>query len=64
MSTAKTVRCPICNASVVWNDAARWRPFCSQRCKQVDLGAWASDQYAIAGRPDDTPASDSGAESH
>lgn len=27
-----------------------WRPFCSERCKMIDLGAWASDAYSIAGR--------------
>ncbi len=55
----KTVHCPICGQSVDWTPAARWRPFCSERCKQIDLGAWASDQYAISGRPDEaTPSSD------
>jgi uncharacterized protein len=26
----------------------RWRPFCSERCRSVDLGAWASEQYRVA----------------
>lgn len=62
MSAAKTVRCPICNAGVAWNDSAHWRPFCSQRCKQIDLGAWASDRYTIAGRSEELSSSDPGAE--
>lgn len=28
-----------------------WRPFCSERCKIIDLGAWASDEYVIPGKP-------------
>ena len=56
---AKTVRCPTCNAPVEWTPQAHWRPFCSERCKQIDLGAWASNQYAIPGRADEaTPSSD------
>jgi len=33
----------------------RYRPFCSARCKGVDLGAWASDQYRIAAREEPKP---------
>ncbi|HEU4622377.1 MAG TPA: DNA gyrase inhibitor YacG [Burkholderiaceae bacterium] len=47
------VQCPICQTWVEWSPAQRWRPFCSERCKQIDLGAWASDEYKIAGRADD-----------
>ncbi|WP_085318426.1 DNA gyrase inhibitor YacG [Derxia lacustris] len=49
------VKCPSCGRKVPWTDASRWRPFCSERCKKVDLGAWASDRYVIPGAPlDDT----------
>jgi endogenous inhibitor of DNA gyrase (YacG/DUF329 family) len=41
------VKCPTCGASVFWNAASPFRPFCSDRCKNVDLGAWASERYAI-----------------
>ena len=44
---ARTVKCPQCGAAVEWSPASRWRPFCSQRCKTVDLGAWASETYRI-----------------
>ena len=47
------VRCPTCGDSVVWSPASPNRPFCSERCKNVDLGAWASERYAISGEPDD-----------
>lgn len=49
------VRCPTCNDVVVWSAASPFRPFCSARCKNVDLGAWASERYAIAAESDDPP---------
>jgi endogenous inhibitor of DNA gyrase (YacG/DUF329 family) len=36
---------------VKWNDTSPWRPFCSERCKLVDLGAWAAEQHKIPGEP-------------
>lgn len=44
-----SVPCPTCNRLVQWTDASPWRPFCSERCKLVDLGAWASEQHKIPG---------------
>jgi len=44
-----TVKCPTCNRPVEWSEASRWRPFCSERCKLIDLGAWASERNAIPG---------------
>jgi endogenous inhibitor of DNA gyrase (YacG/DUF329 family) len=44
-----TVRCPTCARVVEWSEGSPWRPFCSERCKLVDLGAWASEQHAIPG---------------
>jgi len=41
------VNCPICSAPVEWTPESRWRPFCSQRCRTIDLGAWASEAYRI-----------------
>ena len=41
------VACPTCGQSVPWTPASPWRPFCSERCKLVDLGAWASEQYRV-----------------
>ena len=42
-----TVDCPTCSTKVEWIAANRFRPFCSERCKQIDLGAWAEEKYAI-----------------
>jgi len=41
------VKCPQCGASVPWAPESKWRPFCSERCKLIDLGAWASERYRI-----------------
>ena len=41
------VSCPQCGVDVEWTPANRFRPFCSERCKQIDLGAWAAGDYAI-----------------
>jgi endogenous inhibitor of DNA gyrase (YacG/DUF329 family) len=43
----RTVKCPQCGIAVAWTPESRWRPFCSQRCKTIDLGAWASERYRI-----------------
>ena len=34
------VDCPTCKKSVEWNENNHYRPFCAQRCKMIDLGAW------------------------
>lgn len=45
-----TVNCPTCSKDVVWNDESKWRPFCSERCKLIDLGEWASESHRIPGQ--------------
>ncbi len=30
-----------------------WRPFCSERCKLIDLGAWASEEYKVPGKKEE-----------
>jgi endogenous inhibitor of DNA gyrase (YacG/DUF329 family) len=42
------IRCPVCKKMTQW-ESNKWRPFCSERCKMTDLGAWASGEYYIAG---------------
>jgi endogenous inhibitor of DNA gyrase (YacG/DUF329 family) len=42
------VKCPSCRAEAVW-DGNPFRPFCSERCKAVDLGDWLTDAYRIPG---------------
>jgi len=38
--------CPACKVKTTWEENP-WRPFCSERCKLVDLGRWASEEYKI-----------------
>lgn len=47
MPAPRIVRCPTCREPVEWTPAAKWRPFCSARCKTRDLGAWASEAYRV-----------------
>jgi endogenous inhibitor of DNA gyrase (YacG/DUF329 family) len=42
------IACPLCKKKTTWEENP-WRPFCSERCKLVDLGKWASEDYKIAG---------------
>jgi endogenous inhibitor of DNA gyrase (YacG/DUF329 family) len=56
-SVRRTIKCPTCGDAVVWSPTNPFRPFCSERCKNIDLGAWSAGQYTI---PDpDFPAGDS-----
>jgi uncharacterized protein len=43
----KQVPCPRCGQPAVFSPENKWRPFCSERCKLVDLGAWASERYRV-----------------
>ncbi|ASK27605.1 DNA gyrase inhibitor YacG [Neisseria chenwenguii] len=54
MSQALTVKCPTCQKPVKWTAENKYRPFCSQRCKLIDLGEWAEEKYTVAAEEDDT----------
>lgn len=43
----RKVRCPQCGGESVWSADNKFRPFCSERCKLIDLGAWASESYRV-----------------
>jgi len=43
---------------VRWTPENKFRPFCSARCKQLDLGAWAAEKYRIGGSSDEGPSSE------
>ena len=45
------MKCPTCGRPIEWTDAWPQRPFCSDRCRLIDLGAWISEQRAIPGEP-------------
>ncbi len=48
--------CPVCKQKSEWQGNP-YRPFCSKRCKLIDLGAWASGEYVIDGVLEDETAS-------
>jgi hypothetical protein len=41
------VACPQCGKDVAWSTDNPYRPFCSERCKLIDLGQWATESYRI-----------------
>lgn len=43
------VKCPTCEKTVEWTPEARWRPFCSERCKLLDLGDWFDETNKVSG---------------
>jgi endogenous inhibitor of DNA gyrase (YacG/DUF329 family) len=51
----RIVRCPSCGGESVYAPSNPWRPFCSERCRSIDLGAWASESFRV---PDETPPDD------
>ena len=53
----RIVRCPACGGDAVYAASNPSRPFCSLRCKESDLGGWASEAYGIEATPrdDDEP---------
>ncbi|MDI4632676.1 DNA gyrase inhibitor YacG [Pelomonas sp. V22] len=47
----RIVRCPTCEGDSVFAPSNVWRPFCSERCRQIDLGAWASESFRVEAAP-------------
>lgn len=47
------VTCPQCGKEVEWSEKSPFRPFCSERCKLIDLGQWANERYRVP--EDDSP---------
>lgn len=45
------VKCPTCRRSVPWSPEQEFKPFCSERCKMIDLGEWAMEEKVIPGEP-------------
>ena len=57
---ATIVSCPTCGKPVAWRAENAYRPFCSERCKQIDLGAWANDEYRVPASESDPGGADGG----
>lgn len=56
----KPVRCPHCRKETIWQGNPH-RPFCSERCKLIDLGQWIEGRYSIPGSPTEPDVSEPGA---
>jgi len=56
----RIVPCPHCGGDSVYAPSNAFRPFCSERCKHMDLGAWASEGFRVASEApsDDQPFGD------
>ncbi len=52
-TAARTVRCPACGGPSLFSPHNAYRPFCSERCKLHDLGAWANESFRVEVQEDD-----------
>jgi endogenous inhibitor of DNA gyrase (YacG/DUF329 family) len=59
----RVARCPRCGASTRLDQSNPWRPFCSRRCKLIDLGDWLAERYALPALEDAVPAPEDGGSS-
>jgi len=50
----KLVACPQCGKAALWSPENPFRPFCSERCKLIDLGKWGSESYRIPVEKEDS----------
>jgi hypothetical protein len=62
VTVPRSAACPQCGKPVEWNPENRFRPFCSERCKLIDLGAWASEAYRVPIAEDREDAEGSGSD--
>ncbi|HEY2337339.1 MAG TPA: DNA gyrase inhibitor YacG [Burkholderiales bacterium] len=58
MQPVKNVPCPRCGGAAEFTPQNKWRPFCSERCRMVDLGRWADESYRVAAEDKDVPATE------
>ncbi len=49
--SGRILACPSCGKATAFTASNKWRPFCCERCKLTDLGAWASESYSIPAKP-------------
>ena len=52
MAKVRLVSCPRCGAQVAWSTENPYRPFCSERCKLIDLGDWAMEKFRVPAEED------------
>lgn len=44
--TSRIIKCPTCRKAGDWF-SGRWGPFCSERCRLIDLGRWLNEEHRI-----------------
>lgn len=49
----KIIPCPHCGEPANAGATNTWRPFCSRRCKMIDLGDWLTEEHRIPDKPED-----------
>lgn len=54
MSKPLIVTCPTCGKEHAWDTGNRFRPFCCERCRLIDLGKWANEEYRVEQRDRDS----------
>lgn len=47
---ARIITCPACKKRMQWSTSNKNRPFCSERCRLIDFGAWANEEHRIPGK--------------
>lgn len=50
MNIINKIVCPICSKKNTWQKENPYRPFCSERCRLLDLGEWASENYRVVAK--------------
>lgn len=50
--SAPMAKCPQCKRIIEWSSENPFRPFCSERCKLIDLGKWANEEYRVEQKSD------------
>jgi endogenous inhibitor of DNA gyrase (YacG/DUF329 family) len=48
-------KCPTCGKKFLWDSTSLWRPFCSQRCRDIDLGEWLDEGHRIEDNSPEQP---------
>ena len=53
MTPARVLPCPTCGKPAAFTPENPWRPFCCERCRSIDLGAWASEVFRVPAKEED-----------
>ena len=59
-ASTRKVPCPTCRRAALYGPGNPWRPFCSDRCRSADLGAWASERFRVTAEALTDPSTDNG----